>query len=229
VRTHELGRRELASFLTLSILLHMGALSARRPERVMYPPSEPEVLVLEMVQLAAVTAAPEAPEPPPAAPPVEEQAPPPPRPEPVVKATPKPPPKMATAPKSPAKAAPATSKQPAPAIVRPAETVPVARATQASPVAKARYEDLLHSWLVRHKEYPLAAKRRGLEGQPELPVRIDREGRVITSRVANPSRYPMLDEAAVAMLRRAAPFPPLPADVPGESYEFVAPVEYRLR
>lgn len=228
--TVDLGHRQLASFLALSMGLHAIALLAPRIEGPELPLPEPPVLVFEMVETAPETAAPVVPEPPPPPPPVAKQPPPPPPPEPVLKAAPRPKPspktppvvKTAPAPKPEVEAKP----QPAPP---PKPPPPVANAPQVSAKAKARYEDVLYSWLVRHKEYPLLASRRGLEGRPVVTVRIDRKGHVVSSRVSSPSRYSMLDEAAVAMVRRADPFPPVPEEVSGDSYEFIAPVDYRLR
>jgi protein TonB len=218
---HELDSRQFASFIALSIAVHAVVLMAPRAERAPAPIPESPVLVLEMVELAPVTAAPKPVEPPPPPPPPREQ-PPPPRPQPVVKAAPKPaPPVKAVAATRPLPPAPAAVPVPAPP--------PVARAAAVSPAAKARYEDVLYSWLVRHKEYPLVAKRRGIEGRPVVTVRIDRNGRVIANQVSSPSRYAMLDEAAVAMVRRADPFPPPPTEIAGDSYACVPPVEYRRR
>ncbi|MFN2426523.1 MAG: energy transducer TonB, partial [Candidatus Binatia bacterium] len=174
------------------------------------------------------------PPPPPPPPPMEKQPLPP---EPVVKAAPppKPPPPKVAAKIKPAPPKPVpvakTAPAPAPSLAQPtakALPAPVA-AVKTTPAARARYEDVLYSWLVKHKEYPLVASRRGLQGRPVLTVRIDRRGHVIWSKVSSSSRYEMLDEAAVAMVRRADPFPPVPDEVGGDSYEFVAPVEYRLR
>jgi len=225
--TSELGHREVASFVALSVGLHLIALFAPRADRVLPPLPETPVLVFEMVESAPVAAAPAVPEPPP---PVEKQPlPSPPPPEPVARTAPKlkPPPKVVPVVRAAAapKAAPSPSPAPAPVVKPP----PVARAATTAPAARARYEDLLYTWLVRHKEYPLVASRRGIEGRPVLTVRIDRQGRVMASRISTPSRYAILDEAAVAMVRRASPFPPVPENVAGDSYEFIAPVEFRLR
>lgn len=228
--TADLGNRQLASFLALSMGLHAIALLAPRIEGPELPLPEPPVLVFEMVETAAETAAPVVPEPPPPPPPVAKQPPPPPPPDPVLKAAPKPKPtpKVPPVPKTVPTPKPAAAAAPQPTQAQ-RPLPPVANAPKVSAKAKARYEDVLYSWLVRHKEYPLLASRRGIEGRPVVTVRIDRKGHVVSSRVSSPSRYPMLDEAAVAMVRRADPFPAVPDDVAGDSYEFIAPVEYRLR
>jgi protein TonB len=95
--------------------------------------------------------------------------------------------------------------------------------------ARVRYEALLFAWMERHKQYPLLAQRRGLEGSGVLRVRIDRSGRVLERQIVRSTGTPALDDAALDMVRRASPFPAVPAEYAGTTFEFVAPVEYRLR
>lgn len=102
-------------------------------------------------------------------------------------------------------------------------------APQWAPSARVRYEALLYAWIDRHKKYPLLAQRRGLEGSGSVRVRIDRYGRVLDRSLERSTGEALLDEAALDMVRRADPFPEVPADYGGSSFEFVAPVEYRLR
>lgn len=141
---------------------------------------------------------------------------PPPKPAPVAKPAPRP-------------SAPAPSPVASPPAAEPVVAPVPARSNTPAPVAKARYEDQLYAWLARHKEYPVAAQRRGIQGRPVVRVRIDRGGRVVESAIARPSRHTMLDEAAVALVRRAAPFPPIPGDLALDSFEFDAPIDYLLR
>lgn len=98
-----------------------------------------------------------------------------------------------------------------------------------APSARIRYEQLLFAWMDRHKQYPLLAQRRGLEGSGSIKVRIDREGRVLERTVDRSTGEAMLDQAALDMVRRANPFPALPAEYAGDGFEFVAPIQYRLR
>ena len=98
-----------------------------------------------------------------------------------------------------------------------------------APTARVRYEELLFAWMSRHKDYPMLAQRRGIEGRGSLRVRIDRDGRVIDRSLVSSTGQPLLDDAALDMVRRSSPFPPVPDGYAGSSFEFVAPVEYRLR
>lgn len=98
-----------------------------------------------------------------------------------------------------------------------------------APTARVRYEELLFAWMNRHKEYPMLAQRRGLEGRGSLRVRIGRDGRVLERALVTSTGQPVLDQAALDMVRRASPFPAVPEGYAGPSFEFVAPIEYRLR
>lgn len=98
-----------------------------------------------------------------------------------------------------------------------------------APAARVRYEELLFAWMNRHKEYPMLAQRRGIEGRGSLRVRIDRDGRVLERALLRSTGQNLLDEAALDMVRRANPFPVVPAGYGGSTFEFVAPIEYRLR
>ncbi len=98
-----------------------------------------------------------------------------------------------------------------------------------APTARVRYEELLFAWMERHKQYPLLAQRRGLEGRGAVRVRIGRDGRVLERSVSHSTGETMLDQAALEMVRRANPFPAVPSEYAGDSFEFVAPIEYRLR
>jgi protein TonB len=95
--------------------------------------------------------------------------------------------------------------------------------------ARVRYEQVLFAWMNRHKQYPMLAQRRGIEGEGSVRVRIDRDGRVLERSVARSTGEQMLDQAALDMVRRANPFPAVPSEYAGETFEFVAPIQYRLR
>ena len=99
-------------------------------------------------------------------------------------------------------------------------------ASGGNPDVEADYAAVLLAWLERHKEYPRPARRRGQEGVVLLYVLIDREGRVLQSKIEESSGYPLLDNAALDMLERAAPVPPLPDDMPQERLELVLPVQF---
>lgn len=125
---------------------------------------------------------------------------------------------------SPASAASVTS-----GLAGPAGAGPGSTASVLGSAVRVRYEQLLHGWLARFKQYPMLARRRGIEGIASVRLRVDRRGRVLARSVEKSTGERLLDDAAVEMTRRADPFPPLPGDYAGESFEFVAPIEFRLR
>ncbi|MBN1283384.1 MAG: TonB family protein [Proteobacteria bacterium] len=63
------------------------------------------------------------------------------------------------------------------------------------------------------KYYPAAARRRGISGEPRVTFQIGEDGGVVWARLAGSSGEAMLDEAAVATVRRAAPLPYYPAPI----------------
>lgn len=98
-----------------------------------------------------------------------------------------------------------------------------------APTARVRYEQVLFAWMNRHKQYPMLAQRRGIEGNGSVRVRIDRSGRVLDRAVVETTGEQVLDQAALDMVRRANPFPAVPSEYSGETFEFVAPIQYRMR
>lgn len=102
-----------------------------------------------------------------------------------------------------------------------------------SPEAKlirARYEQVVSQWLQKYQVYPAAAKMLGQQGQPVLRIRMDRGGDVKFSGVDKSSGYRLIDDAALAMVKRASPFPRPPENYPGQEkmIEFLVPVAFRI-
>jgi protein TonB len=61
--------------------------------------------------------------------------------------------------------------------------------------------------------FPSAARRSGLTGSPVLEVDIDASGHLRQARVRRSSGFGALDEAALAILKLASPFDPLPSSL----------------
>jgi periplasmic protein TonB len=121
---------------------------------------------------------------------------------------------------APVPTAPQSAPAPAEQAAAPAPA-PVAGPTSA---AIARWERLLVAQLDRHKRYP--PKARGKAGEARLSFSIDRDGRVLSSRIVHSSGSDALDEEALALVRRAAPLPPPPAGLPDARLSFVVPIRY---
>lgn len=94
----------------------------------------------------------------------------------------------------------------------------------------SHYEQAISSWIQRFKLYPEQAKKSRITGDAVLRVRIDRRGNVRYNALESSTGYPELDRAALEMVRRANPVPPVPADYPAsEVIEFLIPVSFRLQ
>ena len=127
--------------------------------------------------------------------------------------------------KPPDEAAPVPTAPPvtvAPAR-RPASPAP-GRVSRPSPAAIASWQRALVAQLERNKRYPPGAG--GVQGTAKLAFRIDRRGRLLTSRIAQSSGSAALDEETLALARRAQPFPPPPADLGEDQLSFVVPIRY---
>ncbi|QGP80606.1 TonB family protein [Sphingobium sp. CAP-1] len=94
--------------------------------------------------------------------------------------------------------------------------------------ASRSYAARVRSWLYAHRIYPRRAKMRHEEGRVQVRFVIDRAGALLEGAVVRGSGNASLDDEAGAMLRRAAPYPRAPADVPGDRIEFLAPIDFIL-
>ena len=83
--------------------------------------------------------------------------------------------------------------------------------------------------LERNKRYPEMAQSRHQEGVAQVFFSLDRQGRVLNSRVVRSSGASALDDEALALLRRAEPFPPPPPELPGPRVDLTVPIRFSLR
>ena len=90
------------------------------------------------------------------------------------------------------------------------------------------YLDRLRRWLNGYKRYPEAAQQRKQEGELIVSFTILHDGTVIDPRIERSSGFPLLDEAALKMLRDASPVPPLPARYRGERVGVDLPVDFSI-
>lgn len=86
----------------------------------------------------------------------------------------------------------------------------------------ADWRQLLRDKIERAKRYPPEARRSGIEGTTEVQFRIVEDGRVEEVTVVKSSGFPILDQASVETIRRAAPLPGIPGTIR-------IAISYRLR
>jgi len=109
-----------------------------------------------------------------------------------------------------ATAPPRVDAQPAPAsVLSPAQSASLAR-------ARARWENAMFRQIERYSrgQYSTELERRGVKGVAVLKFRVDRSGRLVSAEIAKSSGWPVLDEKALASIKRAKTLP-----VPPEQME----------
>ncbi len=93
--------------------------------------------------------------------------------------------------------------------------------------AKAKYVKQHFAYIKERIEkefvYPRIARRRGMEGKVIVSFVICEDGTVHDVKIVESSGHKILDDNAIACVKRAAPFPPPPARA-----ELVFPITYKL-
>ncbi len=87
---------------------------------------------------------------------------------------------------------------------------------------------MLQRILRRAHRVPEAARDRGLGGTALVQAVIARDGSVVQHRLLRSSGVALLDEEALALLRRVSPFPALPDSYAGAEARITVPVEFRI-
>ena len=141
-----------------------------------------------------------------------------PRPKQVVKATPKP------------RAVPKAAKPPVKTTIAKARPTPrdENELTVDSLLSSQRYFTDMSRKVSQRVSYPSIAKTRKQQGTVKVVVVVDRNGRLLRAEPIVETRYKILNREAVAAVKRAAPFPAVPASLKGKRHEFNVPVVFEL-
>ncbi len=135
--------------------------------------------------------------------------------------------------------APQTTPQTAPRNESVAQPQPSTEAMappsrDAPPAASA--SSAAHTWegrilahLESRKRYPAEARARRLQGVAYINFIMDRQGRVLSSKLERSSGHPALDREALALLQRAQPLPAPPPETRGERITLTVPVDFYTR
>jgi protein TonB len=125
---------------------------------------------------------------------------------------------------------------------KPAQRTPPANAAAAAPAppsnssdwligtgrARNAYLDLVARHTARYRFYPRLALDNKQEGRVVTRVTIARDGRLIDVRIDKSSGWPAIDAAELETMRKSAPFPPVPSDMPGDPLILILPIHYDL-
>ncbi|MGQ0683903.1 TonB family protein [Bradyrhizobium sp.] len=122
-------------------------------------------------------------------------------------------------------APPAINERIAPVAVAPTQGVPNEKNSEA--VATWRTQVL--ALVERNKRYPEAARARREQGTAQVSFTLDRKGMLVNARITQSSGSGVLDEEAIALLKRAQPFPAPPAAFPGELILVRQPIRFTVR
>jgi periplasmic protein TonB len=119
---------------------------------------------------------------------------------------------------------------PSAAAHKAAHTVaPAPGAHRGDPRAVPNWKSALVARLEHYKRYPAEARARGVEGVAQLAFNVDRGGRVHRARIARSSGSGLLDRATLALIERAQPLPPPPAQLRGAQIAITVPIRYSIR
>jgi periplasmic protein TonB len=106
----------------------------------------------------------------------------------------------------------------------PSRETPVAGDSNAMP----NWKSLVLGILQRGKRYPAEAQARHEQGVAQLAFSVDRQGRVVSSRIVGSSGSSALDAETLALVRRSS-FPAPPPEMHGSQISLTASIRYNIR
>lgn len=251
-----LKNRTLTLAVAASLLLHALLLVWAPQWQVSAPPELPPIVArIETAPAASPGSAPPAPAPPQAEAPPPPEPPKPrvdkPKPKPKPRPAPKPE-RVVTAPSKRAESAPVESPAPvspaAPATPRAADEVDGvvsgadapdsttssgALPQPAGPVTEGdvldAYRAAIYAAAGRHRDYPRYARAREWEGRAVVRLEVDARGLASRVVIASSSGYPVLDQSALDMVRKAQRDVPVPQALRGRAFTVDVAVLYELK
>ena len=98
-----------------------------------------------------------------------------------------------------------------------------------APAVDPSWQANLVRQLQRFKRYPPEAQSRNEQGVVLLGFTLDRNGHVLAHSIARSSGYADLDNEVMAMIVRAQPLPPFPANMTQPRIDLTVPIRFSLR
>lgn len=96
-------------------------------------------------------------------------------------------------------------------------------------VVMLSYQNIVRQRIEEAKKYPLWARKQGIEGIAYLYFTVLRNGNVSDIQIVHSSDSSILDEEAVATVKRAQPFPLLPKEIRSSSLGMQVAIIFSLK
>lgn len=128
--------------------------------------------------------------------------------------------------KKPSKKPPAPRTAAAPKAERVGREAPAPSSSVNSAAAAASYRATISAHLQRYKRYPSSAEANRERGTAMVSFVVNRNGRVTSSRLARSSGFASLDQETMALIQRAQPLPPFPAEIRQSAMTFTLPYSF---
>ena len=83
--------------------------------------------------------------------------------------------------------------------------------------------------IAKQKKYPRIAQIRGWQGEIIIDLEIDGQGNLIKSKIKQRSKFKILDDEGMNMIKRASPFPKPPKELESKIFNVIVPISFKLQ
>ena len=90
------------------------------------------------------------------------------------------------------------------------------------------YTNQLTRAIAKQKKYPKIAQMRQWQGEVLLNIEIDPQGNLVKADILEESRYKILNNEAIDMVKRASPFPQPPEELRLKNFTVLVPISFKL-
>ena len=88
------------------------------------------------------------------------------------------------------------------------------------------YQSEMYKLIAKNVKYPKRSQQRGERGRVVVKVELDREGKIVNLTRQESTPFSRLNSAAEKAFRVSEPFPPVPKEVQGNTFEFIFPINF---
>ena len=94
--------------------------------------------------------------------------------------------------------------------------------------ARAGYAAIIQRRIEDVKEYPKGSEKSGRQGVLKVQFTILKDGQLGNVSLLTKTEYPELNQAAMAAVKKAAPFAGIPDSIMGQSLRFIVPIKFKV-